>query len=102
VSDADRAAAGPEAGGWWLSPGVRAVETPSFLSDLGREVPTGLLPRLLSSTQAFANLAGSAVAGLLWRCRHAPRSCISRRGASLRRRRSTPPGGGCRRAASCR
>ena len=34
----------------WLTPGVRAIGTASLLADLGHEVPTALLPSLLTST----------------------------------------------------
>lgn len=34
----------------WLTPGVRAIGLASFLSDLGHEVPTSLLPSLLTTT----------------------------------------------------
>jgi MFS family permease len=34
----------------WLTPGVRGVGIASFLADLGHEVPTALLPSLLTST----------------------------------------------------
>src|SRR5919199_3512117 len=34
----------------WLTPGVRGVGLASLLSDLGHEVPTALLPGLLTST----------------------------------------------------
>ena len=34
----------------WLVPGVRAIGAASLLSDLGHEVPTALLPSLLTST----------------------------------------------------
>jgi hypothetical protein len=34
----------------WLTPGVRGIGAASLLSDLGHEVPTSLLPSLLTST----------------------------------------------------
>jgi MFS family permease len=34
----------------WLSPGVRGIGAASLLSDLGHEVPTALLPSLLTTT----------------------------------------------------
>jgi MFS family permease len=34
----------------WLTPGVRGIGTASLLADLGHEVPTALLPSLLTST----------------------------------------------------
>ncbi len=38
----------------WLTPGVRGIGAASFLADLGHEVPTALLPRLLISLGASA------------------------------------------------
>ena len=43
--DAPRSAEGP-----WLTPGVRGIGAASLLSDLGHEIPTSLLPSLLTST----------------------------------------------------
>ncbi len=34
----------------WLTAGVRGIGTASLLADLGHEVPTALLPSLLTST----------------------------------------------------
>ena len=34
----------------WLTPGVRGIGAASLLADLGHEVPTALLPSLLTST----------------------------------------------------
>lgn len=34
----------------WLTPGVRGIGTASLLADLGHEIPTALLPSLLTST----------------------------------------------------
>lgn len=34
----------------WLTPGVRGIAAASLLSDLGHEIPTALLPSLLTST----------------------------------------------------
>jgi MFS family permease len=39
-----------QAGQGWLTPGVGGIGTASLLSDLGHEVPTALLPSLLTST----------------------------------------------------
>jgi hypothetical protein len=36
--------------GRWLTPGVRGIGAASLQSDLGHEVPTALLPSLLTST----------------------------------------------------
>jgi hypothetical protein len=47
---------GAEAGGQegWLTPGVRGIGTASLLADLGHEVPTALLPSLLTSMGALS------------------------------------------------
>lgn len=34
----------------WLNPGVRGIGTASFLADVGHEIPTALLPDLLTTT----------------------------------------------------
>jgi hypothetical protein len=34
----------------WLSPGVRGIGAASFLADVGHEIPTALLPNLLTAT----------------------------------------------------
>ena len=34
----------------WLTPGVKGIGTASLLADAGHEVPTALLPNLLTST----------------------------------------------------
>jgi MFS family permease len=48
----------------WLLPGVRAVGIASLLSDLGHEVPTALLPRLLTSTLAAPAAALGVIEGV--------------------------------------
>ena len=40
----------PGDSGEWLTPGVRGIGAASLLSDLGHEIPTSLLPALLTST----------------------------------------------------
>lgn len=39
----------------WLTPGVRGIGTASLLADVGHEIPTSLLPSLLTSTLGVAN-----------------------------------------------
>ncbi|MGH2688571.1 MAG: MFS transporter, partial [Actinomycetota bacterium] len=50
----DNPAAGPEPPATptqgWLTPGVRGIGAASLLADLGHEIPTALLPNLLTST----------------------------------------------------
>src|ERR671923_1478963 len=36
----------------WLTPGVRGIGAASFLADVGHEIPTALLPNLLTTTRA--------------------------------------------------
>ena len=36
----------------WLGPGVAGIGTASFLADVGHEIPTALLPNLLTSPWA--------------------------------------------------
>ena len=48
----------------WLTPGVRGIGAASFLSDLGHEVPTALLPRLLVSTLGAPAAALGLIEGL--------------------------------------
>jgi hypothetical protein len=42
----------------WFTPGVRGIGAASLLSDLGHEVPTGLLPRLITSLGGSAAVLG--------------------------------------------
>ena len=48
----------------WLTPGVAGIGTASFLSDLGHEVPTALLPSLLTSTLGAPAAALGLIEGL--------------------------------------
>jgi MFS family permease len=48
----------------WLSPGVGGIGVASFLADLGHEVPTALLPRLLVSTLGAPAAALGLIEGL--------------------------------------
>jgi len=48
----------------WLTPGVRAIGLASFLSDLGHEVPTSLLPSLLTTTLGAPAAALGLIEGL--------------------------------------
>ncbi len=50
VSGDTDAAAEPPGQPHWLTPGVGGIGIASLLSDLGHEVPTALLPSLLTST----------------------------------------------------
>jgi MFS family permease len=49
TTEPERAAAEPQSTGWF-SPGVAGIGTASLLADVGHEVPTALLPSLLTTT----------------------------------------------------
>lgn len=66
----------------WLTPGFRGIGVASLLSDLGHEVPTSLLPSLLTSTlHAPASALGQTITALQ-SSRHRPTSLPAREGAS--------------------
>lgn len=48
----------------WLTPGVRGIGTASFLADVGHEIPTALLPSLLTSTLGAPAAALGAIEGI--------------------------------------
>jgi len=48
----------------WFGPSVRGIGGASFLSDLGHEVPTSLLPRFLTSTLGAPAAALGLIEGL--------------------------------------
>lgn len=48
----------------WLTPGVRGIGTASFLADVGHEIPTALLPSLLTSTLGAPAAALGAIEGM--------------------------------------
>jgi MFS family permease len=53
----------------WLTPGVRGIGTASLLADVGHEIPTALLPSLLTSTigaPASVLAAGTGFATTAW------------------------------------
>ncbi|MEI8105641.1 MAG: MFS transporter [Actinomycetes bacterium] len=49
----------------WFVPGVRAIGLASFLSDLGHEVPTALLPSLLTTTLGLGADRAAATLGAI-------------------------------------
>lgn len=49
--------------GEWLTPGVRGIGAASLLSDLGHEIPTSLLPALLTSTIGAPAIALGLIEG---------------------------------------
>ncbi|MDQ0992094.1 MFS transporter [Streptomyces sp. V3I7] len=48
----------------WLTPGVRGIGSASFLADVGHEIPTALLPSLLTSTLGAPAAALGAIEGI--------------------------------------
>jgi MFS family permease len=48
----------------WLTPGVRGIGAASFLADVGHEIPTALLPSLLTSTLGAPAAALGLIEGL--------------------------------------
>ena len=60
----DAAEQRPENGSDWLTPGVRGIGAASLLADLGHEVPTALLPSLLTSTLGAPAAALGLIEGI--------------------------------------
>jgi MFS family permease len=58
VHEAEPVAAG------WMTPGVAGIGTASFLADVGHEIPTALLPSLLTSTLGAPASALGAIEGI--------------------------------------
>jgi hypothetical protein len=54
----------------WFTPGVRGIGIASFLSDVGHEVPTSLLPSLLTSTLGAPASALGLIEGRRWGLHH--------------------------------
>ena len=48
----------------WLTPGVRGIGAASFLADVGHEIPTALLPNLLTATLGAPAAALGLIEGL--------------------------------------
>jgi hypothetical protein len=48
----------------WLTPGVRGIGAASFLADVGHEIPTALLPNLLTATLGALASALGLIEGL--------------------------------------
>ena len=48
----------------WLGPGVAGIGTASFLADVGHEVPTALLPNLLTATLGAPAAALGLIEGI--------------------------------------
>ncbi|MGH2840819.1 MAG: MFS transporter, partial [Solirubrobacteraceae bacterium] len=48
----------------WLNPGVRGIGAASLLSDLGHEIPTALLPSLVTTTLGAPAAALGVIEGV--------------------------------------
>ena len=48
----------------WLGPGVAGIGTASFLADVGHEIPTALLPNLLTATLGAPAAALGLIEGI--------------------------------------
>jgi hypothetical protein len=71
----------------WLGPGVAGIGTASFLADVGHEIPTALLPNLLTATLGAPAAALGLIEGLSDGLAGAARlwpACRSRLGATDR------------------
>jgi hypothetical protein len=55
---------GAETSERWLTPGVRGIGAASFLADVGHEIPTALLPNLLTATLGAPAAALGLIEGL--------------------------------------
>ncbi|WP_218577654.1 MFS transporter [Phytohabitans rumicis] len=62
--DEPTAAAEPASGGSWLTRGVAGIGSASLLADVGHEVPTALLPSLLTSTLGAPAAALGVIEGV--------------------------------------
>ena len=48
----------------WLTPGVRGIGAASFMADVGHEIPTALLPSLLTATLGAPAAALGLIEGI--------------------------------------
>lgn len=77
----------------WLSPGVRGIGAASLLSDLGHEVPTSLLPRMLTTTLGAPAAALGVIEGIADGLAGAARLAGGALADDPQRRRSVAVGG---------
>ena len=82
----------PEGGGWF-GPSVRGIGAASLLSDLGHEVPTALLPSLLTSTLGAPAAALGVIEGVADGLAGAARLAGGALADDPARRRATAVGG---------
>ena len=83
----------PEEHERWLTPGVRGIGAASLLADLGHEVPTALLPSLLTSTLGAPAAALGLIEGVSDGLAGAARFGGGALADDPRRRRATAVGG---------
>lgn len=77
----------------WLTPGVRGVGTASLLADIGHEIPTALLPSLLTSTLGAPAAALGVIEGVSDGLAGAARFAGGALADDPRRRRAAAVGG---------
>ncbi len=77
----------------WFTPGVRGIGAASFLADLGHEIPTALLPALLTSTLGAPAAALGLIEGIADASAGAARLAGGAIADDPNRRRSTAVGG---------
>ena len=77
----------------WFIPGVRGIGAASFLADLGHEIPTALLPSLLTSTLGAPAAALGVIEGIADGLAGAARLAGGALADDLRRRRAVAVGG---------
>ena len=77
----------------WLTPGVRGIGAASLLSDLGHEIPTALLPSLLTSTLGAPASALGLIEGISDGAAGIARFAGGALADAAHRRRSTAVGG---------
>jgi MFS family permease len=77
----------------WFTPGVRGIGAASLLSDLGHEVPTALLPSLLTSTLGAPASALGIIEGVADACAGIARFAGGALADDPSRRRSVAVGG---------
>jgi hypothetical protein len=78
----------------WLGPGVAGIGTASFLADVGHEIPTALLPNLLTATLGAPAAALGLIEGIADGLAGTARLAGGAMADDPRRRRALAVGGG--------
>ena len=89
----DTAASGADEEPPWLTPGVRGIGTASLLADVGHEIPTALLPSLLTTTLGAPAAALGLIEGVSDGLAGAARFAGGALADDPRRRRTVAVGG---------